>query len=513
MTKEQKALLELLIKAKQFMDDNGITFYLFGGSCIGALRHNGFIPWDDDVDIIMDRENYNKLMELAPEIPDDDMEFVCFENNSDYFRPFGQFASKTDTYFLKSRVYNKGKCMGTIIDVFVLDYVPSEHTEDHKKALIMYEEVLGIYRIMRNEITEYKDEYYALVEAEKTRGRKAVVEELKKEVEKYSPEESDTLVARFWIWRFRQYKKSWFGKPKMCDFEGVQMPVPSCPEATLRLQYGYDWYILPEEEMQYGKGFYINHNISSNNYVEDMEQFIDSDGIESFLERRKHLQVERLEAELKLKPFREEMSRKRWIMEVGQALSSGDTEALEPLLRHIGLFRQGNGRDILPQELLASWIHDLVDEGRYYDAAKAAEAFTPADVTSEVLKGSLDMLERVKQLAVSYQDNDTEGLRTILDSFTEEEKRDIPDCILAECRLMKTEDANQERLTNGIELCDAYLRKHPTNYDVLKQKGDLLFLAGDGEMARKLYSEVLRSTRNGLDILDIQKSGGKTDYC
>ena len=57
----QSVLFEIICDIDDFCTENNIRYYLSGGSCIGAVRHNGFIPWDDDVDIMMPRKDYMKL--------------------------------------------------------------------------------------------------------------------------------------------------------------------------------------------------------------------------------------------------------------------------------------------------------------------------------------------------------------------------------------------------------------------------------------------------------------------
>lgn len=60
----QLKLLDLLTEFDQFCKENFIQYSLLGGTAIGAVRHQGFIPWDDDLDVGMDRENFEKIIAL-----------------------------------------------------------------------------------------------------------------------------------------------------------------------------------------------------------------------------------------------------------------------------------------------------------------------------------------------------------------------------------------------------------------------------------------------------------------
>ncbi|MBE6714836.1 MAG: iron-containing alcohol dehydrogenase, partial [Ruminococcaceae bacterium] len=78
----QKLTLETLVLTRDFLNENGLRFYLSEGTLLGAVRHRGFIPWDDDIDIMMPREDYDALVQLSAEgkVPPE-LNFDALENN------------------------------------------------------------------------------------------------------------------------------------------------------------------------------------------------------------------------------------------------------------------------------------------------------------------------------------------------------------------------------------------------------------------------------------------------
>ena len=68
MNRQQQELTKILKKFDHFCLKYGIDYYLCGGSALGAIRHNGFLPWDDDVDLDITRANYQKLQECSDKL-------------------------------------------------------------------------------------------------------------------------------------------------------------------------------------------------------------------------------------------------------------------------------------------------------------------------------------------------------------------------------------------------------------------------------------------------------------
>lgn len=112
--------LDLLLELKRVCKKYGLTYFADSGTLIGAVRHKGYIPWDDDIDIVMKRADYNKLIEVAPEEFKEPYFLQTTYNDVDYIRGHAQLRNSSTTgYALKEegKPYNRG----IFIDIFPLD--------------------------------------------------------------------------------------------------------------------------------------------------------------------------------------------------------------------------------------------------------------------------------------------------------------------------------------------------------------------------------------------------------
>lgn len=113
MTKEQKELYRLLAFFADFCDEHGLCYWLDGGTLLGAVRHQGFIPWDDDIDVGMPWEDYRKFLRLGDRLPDG---FVIQSEETDPAYPF-IFGKLCNTNIPFDRQWNNGP-KGIYIDIF-----------------------------------------------------------------------------------------------------------------------------------------------------------------------------------------------------------------------------------------------------------------------------------------------------------------------------------------------------------------------------------------------------------
>lgn len=519
---KQNALLDLLFESDKIMSENGIEYALFGGSALGARRHQGFIPWDDDIDIILDFENYYKLEKLFQDGPVGRVNLVFFNNEPNWYRPFAMFVKTDDTCYAVPSLYTNGSATGTRIDVMICDYVPEERLEDYRRDLMLYEESLMDVSLTDYELYNYKEDYYRLKKRIKKEGKAKVEYELRKKLEAYSDlPHADQLTVRFWTRELRHYNRSDVFPAIPQLFEGYKFPVPAKAEKQLREQYGYDWYLVPPAEMWESHAFFDNDFISGRNYHEDLMQFIDQDIGEKAMIRIKRGRVESAPYVDTDNRFKKNLAAQRELMRFGIKDSNKYTIIRE-------LFHDGRYSDIcrefqglrsvlgsikavdkehktIPADVLNAWLFSNVYCGRHYDVIKILSAFDESE-SNEVFAEVLELTARIKALVEAYQDDDVQLMRERLDSFSLEERNMIPDCILAVFKLQKTEGEIKEN-SKLLEACNSYLSKAPMNYDIIKVKGELLLSLAKTDEAMDAFKTVYENSNNGLDLLDLQERG------
>lgn len=120
LRKIQLAEIEILDEIVRLCNKHNIQYYLIGGSLLGSIRHNGFIPWDDDLDVAMPRVDFYKFKEVCEEELDSRYFLQDQETENEYFLPFAK-VRKNNTIFLESYMSNINIHKGFYVDIFLLD--------------------------------------------------------------------------------------------------------------------------------------------------------------------------------------------------------------------------------------------------------------------------------------------------------------------------------------------------------------------------------------------------------
>ena len=131
----QKIELDILVSVVDYFEKNNISYFLAGGSMLGAVRHNGFIPWDDDIDVLVPRTDYDKLLSSMMTSSICNGEFVVKKPGMEnYPYPYIKVVDKR-TRVNDRNIVKQFNNMGVWIDVFPLDHFP-DNTIMHRVCLI-----------------------------------------------------------------------------------------------------------------------------------------------------------------------------------------------------------------------------------------------------------------------------------------------------------------------------------------------------------------------------------------
>jgi len=229
----------------------GVKYFLAYGSLIGAVRHQGFIPWDDDMDICMLREDYEKLQDYLIANPDKRYEVMSYKNNLNYVYPFMK-VQDNHTYLLEEDVRIDSN-MGIYVDIFPVDGYEDDVEFKNKMTKLIKKRQLSCYTFKG--ITNTKSvlnsllRYVSVIIFYFTNTNKYVaqIEELAKSRKVSDYEQVDYLIYKDMnkpVWR-----REWLEQVTTGTFEGKEFTIPKNYHEILTSDYG-DYMQLPPVEQR-----------------------------------------------------------------------------------------------------------------------------------------------------------------------------------------------------------------------------------------------------------------------
>ena len=224
----------------------GVKYFLAYGSLIGAVRHNGFIPWDDDMDICMLRDDYEKLQDYMIAHPDERYELMSYKNNVNYVYPFMK-VQDNHTYLVEEDVRIDSD-MGIYVDIFPVDGYEDDQAFKDKMTKIIKKRQLSCYtfkgisntKSVVNSIIRYVS--VIIFYFTKTNKYVSQIDELAKSRKVDDYELVDYLIYKDMhkpVW-----KREWLEQTITGVFEGKEFMIPKNYHEILTSDYG-DYMQLP----------------------------------------------------------------------------------------------------------------------------------------------------------------------------------------------------------------------------------------------------------------------------
>lgn len=247
--------IDILKKIIAICEEINIDYYIAYGSLIGAVRHKGFIPWDDDCDLVMLRPDYEKFCKYC-------------QDNEERLRPYKMVTRET----MKKYPYNIGRFndmsyeavydnviqydSGVFVDIYPLD---GAGNEINKRIDKIRKKKSNIFRILlwsidaHFEPSTYNKWYRTIIKYfirlySKCRGSEYFLNKLESLKKSYNFENSKYVAEMTWDSGLVLYKKEWFVDTVLFDFEGLEVKAPVGYDEFLKCHYGNYMELPPETE-------------------------------------------------------------------------------------------------------------------------------------------------------------------------------------------------------------------------------------------------------------------------
>lgn len=244
--------LDLLVKFDRICKEQNLVYFLDSGTALGAVRHGGFIPWDDDVDVGMPRDDYERLIAIGMKGLPDNLFLQTTETDPAYVMPFAKIRLGNTVFPDKGKNFKSLKYKGIYIDVFPFDKVP----ENSKQAVRRIKKSRFWYFVSVFSRREYpgKKIPQKVLSCLLQRLPDRIITKFRRYYDSYCMKYNsvETNIMTCFCWRISQRKTYLFKKGELLPtkrvlFEGKELKIMNNPHAYLTKMFG-DYHILPPEE-------------------------------------------------------------------------------------------------------------------------------------------------------------------------------------------------------------------------------------------------------------------------
>lgn len=534
MNKVQENLFKLVSEIDDICNKYDIKYFLAGGTALGTVRNHRFLPWDDDIDLYITRDNWNKLrhvLETEENVVPDGRTFVYNENTKYYNNPIVRYVDVTTTAIYKSQAL-AGKACGQHIEFLIMDPMPTdkEKIEEYIKLLRIYTELLSPYFVVNKNLSlDEWQEHYKLYEKYCRRvdceGEETVIKELEEHLQQFSTDECDTFCMRWGI-QILMYKKEYFGKGRLESFEGMLLPVAEIAEGIFRIAYGDSWMYVPEYEEQVVHNAFQDIEVPFNEYTDRYINKINRDSV--FKKFKKNKRSNACVFHNRRKIDRLVIKEKVFVQSEHISNNIGGKEdyfrnlqekreynaVLDEFENYISLQLNGDVRKygiVVPisDKNLATLLLCYIGKGEYFNASKFLNIRKIKETAlSEDLIEIDNIISLCRDLSVARYDKKDELLVQSLINEYGDKYPNLLDMYRSKLWIMENNAGSLDDYKNIDELCYEILNIYPFDGEVMATQAKAKLECGLDKEAMELYKKASYNTRNGLIWQKIEEESG-----
>ena len=267
MKRAWAAQIEVLEEVRRICQKNGISYYAGYGTLLGAVRHKGFIPWDDDTDLFMIRDDYEKFCGIVQQEVPKGYKLLNIYTQPDYTEVFSRLINSDMIDFSNERLRMFHGCPYAVgVDIFPLDYLP-RNEEDAQLRQDLYAFVMQVkIRVEKNEeiqeewLDQIEDLCKVKIDKDKPLLRQLIIL-MDRLSSLYHRDESDevTMLHSYVNGFMRGMKLEWFQGTVWLPFENTEIAVPQNYKECTRAVYG-DNYMTPKRYKAHDYPFYAKQD-------------------------------------------------------------------------------------------------------------------------------------------------------------------------------------------------------------------------------------------------------------